>query len=152
LNISISYISNFKPTRIYKHIKTTNLLTLKQKKIYCKNFFFFLFLLKYFNKNNYNNTFFLKPEKKKKYTILRAPYRHKLSRHQIEFCRFHIICNFKFILNNHLRIKNVAQIVEFLNFLKNYYIWFESNIIYQHKIRIHFNFFFRNNFLINYYK
>lgn len=123
LNISISYISNFKPLFLFKHLKQFNLFSIEKKRIHCKNFFFFIFLLKYYNFNFFKkSSIFIKPIKKKKYTLLRAPYRHKLSRHQFEFSRFYIICNFKLYFLNNFIINNLQQIYKFLVFLKNYFI------------------------------
>lgn len=150
LKISISYLTNFKPSNFltfknYKLFKNKN-----NSKIISRNFFLFLLLLKYSNKTNFfNTTIFVKPFYKKILTILRAPYRHKLSRHQFILSRYSIIYTINFNLDK-VVFKNILEVLFFIKNIKKYYIWFESNIVQQHQTKIFLNIFFKNFFSINF--
>lgn len=150
LKISISYLTNFKPSNFltfknYKLFKNKN-----NSKIISRNFFLFILLLKYSNKTNFfNTTIFVKPFYKKILTILRAPYRHKLSRHQFILSRYSVVYTISFNLEK-IFFKNVSEVLFFIKNIKKYYIWFESNIVQQHQTKIILNTFFTNNFIINY--
>lgn len=146
--ISISYITNFKPSSFlnfkdYKLFKSRN-----NSKIISRNFFLFLLLLKYSNnRDNFNTTVFVKPFYKKVLTILRAPYRHKLSRHQFILSRYSILYTINFNLDK-IIFTDLSEIIFFLKNIKKFYIWFESNIVQQHQSKIFLNFLFNNFFLI----
>jgi hypothetical protein len=144
--MNISYLTNFKP-----HHKISDDFSFeinnKQHAIFCKNFLIFLLLMKYiFSESNNNISLFVKPQQKTLQTILRPPYRHKISRHQITVHRYYIACVFKFNLSRNLEISNLNQIYFFLNKVKKYYIFFETNICYMHRSKIKFNFHFNNFF------
>lgn len=150
MKISISYITNFKPSdfsnfKNFKILKNNN-----NNKIISRNFFLFLLLLKYSNVDDkLNVSIFIKPFFKKFITVLRAPYRHKLSRHQFIMSRYYVLYSINMNIN-YIIIKNIFEITYLLKKIKHFYIWFESNIVYQHQVKIFFNFFFKNNFkLIN---
>jgi hypothetical protein len=119
---SISYITNFKPS-IINEFNNLKLFKFKNKnRIICRNFFLFLLLLKYLKKkNHFNNTLFIKPFKKKLYTILRAPYRHKLTRHQFSIDRFKIVSRIQLPISN-IIINNVSDLYKILINLKQFYI------------------------------
>jgi hypothetical protein len=119
---SISYITNFKPQAI-NEFTNIRLFKFKNKnRILCRNFFLFLLLLKYLKKkNNFNNTVFIKPFKKKLYTILRAPYRHKLARHQFSLDRFKIISRIELPINNNIIINQITDLNNTLINLKQFY-------------------------------
>lgn len=149
LKISISYTTNFKPANFlnfknYKLFKNKNNL-----KIISRNFFLFLLLLKYSNKSDksgfYNITIFIKPFYKKFLTVLRAPYRHKLSRHQFILSRYSILYSINFN-SDKICFNNISEILYFLKNMKRFYIWFESSIVQQHQSKIFLNFFFLNFF------
>lgn len=122
LKISISYITNFKPSdflffnnlKLFK--KTSN------NKIISRNFFLFLILLKYADNNNmFSTSIFVKPTYNKFITLLRAPYRYKLSRHQFSVSRYFVLLT----MNNQLDIlecKNLKELINFINLLKKFYI------------------------------
>lgn len=156
MKISMSYITNFKPAN-FLHFNDLKLFGNKKKnKIISRNFFLFLLLIKYTNKTNnpqlLNTSLFVKPFYKKFITLLRAPYRHKLSRHQFILSRYHVLCTFK-INSNILEFSKNFEIFFFIKKFKNFYIWFESNIVYLHQSKIFFNFLFINNFkIINFKK
>ena len=156
MKISLSYITNFKPAN-FLNFNNLNLFKNKnKKKIISRNFFLFLLLLKYTNSNSLDNkilntTVFVKPFYKKFITLLRAPYRHKLSRHQFILSRYHILCTIK-INTKLLQFKKDFEIFFFIKQIKKFYIWFESNIVYLHQSKIFFTFFFENNFKLNTFK
>lgn len=144
----MSYITNFKPANFsnFRNFQIFN--NNKNKKIISRNFFLFLLLLKYTNnKNLLNVSIFVKPFFKKFITVLRAPYRHKLSRHQFILSRYSVLYTIS-IKNNLIFISNIFEIIYLIKKIKKFYIWFESNIVYQHQIKIFFNFFFEKNFKI----
>ena len=123
VKISISYITNFKPANF---LNFNNLQLFKNKnknKIISRNFFLFLLLLKYVNtdKTLLNTSVFVKPFFKKFITVLRAPYRHKLSRHQFILSRYSLLftinLNFKKIL-----FKNISEIIFFFKNTKKFYV------------------------------
>lgn len=151
LKVSISYTTNFKPANFlnfknYKLFKNKN-----DSKIISRNFFLFLLLLKYSNKNNYFNTsIFVKPFYRKILTVLRAPYKNKLSRHQFILSRYSIVYTLKFNLKKFF-FNKVSDISFFLKNIKKFYTWFESNIVQQHQTKIFFNFVLKDFFLINFF-
>jgi len=98
-----------------------NLFKSNKNQIFCRNLFLFLILIKYKNKNLLDkSTVFIKPYKKKIYTILRAPYRHKLSRHQLVLNRYNIISSIKMKTNNIFFAKNFKNVLEIFNFFKTF--------------------------------
>jgi hypothetical protein len=126
-----------------------NLFKSNKNQIFCRNLFLFLILIKYKNKNLLDkSTVFIKPYKKKIYTILRAPYRHKLSRHQLVLNRYNIISSIKMKTNNIFFAKNFKNVLEIFNFFKTFNMWFESNIIYNHRIKFSYTFYYDYNFIL----
>jgi hypothetical protein len=122
LKVSISYTTNFKPS-YFLNFKNLKLFKNKNKsKIISRNFFLFLLLLKYTNNdNNLNTTLFVKPFFKKLLTILRAPYRHKLSRHQFVLNRYSVILNIKFKVSI-MKFSNLSEIIFILKNIKHFYV------------------------------
>lgn len=126
ININISYLTNFKPTSF---LYFSNIKLFKNKnnnKIVSRNFFLFLVLIKYmktssYNLNYLNTSIFIKPHYKKFITLLRAPYRHKLSRHQFMFSRYYVLLTIK---NNvkHLYTDNVNNLIIYIHFIKRFYV------------------------------
>lgn len=149
LKISISYTTNFKPANFlnfknYKLFKNKN-----NSKIISRNFFLFLLLLKHSNNSDYfNTTIFIKPFYKKVLTVLRAPYRHKLSRHQFILSRYSVLYSINFNLQK-IWFNNTSEVLYFLKNIKNFYIWFESNIVQQHQSKIFLSFFLKNFYYLN---
>ncbi len=139
--MSISYITNFK---IQSALKNNFVFSFKNDKniIVCKNFLIFLYLLNHQFGNNKNIKFFFKPKKFKLETLLRAPYRHKISRHQLTFSRYFFDVKFFFNINTSVNINN-NQLIFLIKELKNYFIFFETNICFVHKYKI--SFFFKNS-------
>lgn len=148
--ISISYTTNFKPSDFlffndYKLFKNRN-----NEKIISRNFFLFLILLKHTNLDTpyiFNTSIFVKPNYKKFITLLRAPYRYKLARHQFMMSRYYVLFSLNINFEN-LFFNNVKDIINFLKISKNFYFWFESNIVSQHQTKVNIKFFFNTNFLI----
>jgi hypothetical protein len=122
IKFTISYITNFKPAdfltfKDFKIFKTKN-----KQKIISRNFFLFLILLKYTNTNdNINISLFVKPTFKKSITLLRAPYRYKLARHQFILSRYFIVFSFYFKIKE-LFIHNNNSIINFIKLVKTFYV------------------------------
>lgn len=157
LFFNLSYITNFKPVLTDKFEKekievTTNLR--KNSHILCRNLFLYFLYLKYCNKNkNFKKiSIFIKPYYSNTYTILRAPYRYKLGRHQLGLSRYYILVSLSLNLNHVFKTNNVNQIIIFLNNSKKFYPWLESNICYQHRALISFDYYLNENFKISNYK
>jgi hypothetical protein len=155
-NFKITYTTNFKPNTfvdLNKIIVEKNFKNFKKigHFIKCKNFIVFIILLRYLNSSN-KIKFFVKPAFSNTITLLRAPYKNKISRHQLSVSRYFILITFS--LNNELPLPllNLNQLIylnkEFLNFM----LFFETNIIYKHQIKIFAFFNFKNFFFIKNYK
>lgn len=144
---NLTLFTNFNPF-FFKTLKI-NFKIKKKQKIFCKNFLFFFILLKFFKKHSNINVsnIFVKPKKKSLITLLRPPYKNKLSRHQITNNRFFL--NFK--LKTPIKISNNINI-EILKknifFFKSFFSFFETNLLYQHKIKFYFKFNNSSNFLL----
>ena len=147
--VNINYLTNFNPLN-FKNFNKFDLIN--KNKIYCRNFFLFLFLLKYLNKNKFCNkiNLFIKPLKKKYNNILRAPYKNKLSKHQLGVYRYNILITFYF-LKTVYTYKNINNFFYFFNNFNNFFNFLESNLIYNYKLKIFFNFKIPFNFLIKKY-
>lgn len=144
--------TNFKPKYI-NDFSNINIFKKNKNQIFCRNLFLFLILIKYKNKKLVNNsTVFIKPYKKKIYTILRAPYRHKLARHQIVLNRYEIVSTIKIKSDSIFNTKNFNDILKLFVFFKNFNTWFESNVIYNYKTKTSYMFNYNYNFLIKNYK
>lgn len=150
VNFSINYTTNFKPN-IFSKFKFLKLFSNKKNnKLLNKNFFLFLLLIKYFHKNKFfkSNSLFIKPLKKKSLVLLRAPYRHKLARHEFTLLRYNIVYTFS-INTNLIYIYKLEHLLKIFSSLKNFYKFFETNIVYQHKIKFYFYFNYKANFIMN---
>ena len=119
----------------------------------CRNFILFLLLTNYLKKNDFflNFSFFVKPFFKKSNIILRAPYKNKLSRHHLSYNRYNLLIKFSFNLKNNFNVINTNDLIFFLKKIKSFFLWFESNICYQHKIKFILNTTHVNNFLLKKY-
>jgi len=148
----MNFITNFRP--INTTINSNFFFKIRSKnRIMCRNFILFLLLISYLKKNNFflNFTFFIKPFFKKSSVILRAPYKNKLSRHHLGYNRYNLLIKFNFDLLNFIRIQNFNDLNYLILKFKSFFLWFESNICYQHKIKLIFNINFINNFLLTKY-
>lgn len=147
--LSTHLITNFKP-KILKNFNKLNFFKKNKKQIFCKNFFLFLLLLKFKKHTIFSkSTIFIKPYKKKIYTILRSPYRHKLTRHQLVLNRYEIVSSIKIKIENKIIISNFVNFLKLFNTLSKYNLWFESNIISNHKFKFQCNLFYKNNFKLS---
>lgn len=113
----------------------------------------FLILIK-FKKSVFfdKSTIFIKPYKKKIYTILRSPYRHKLARHQIVLNRYNIVSSLRIKTNKIFKNNNFKNVLKIFNFFKNFNVWFETNLIYNYKIKFSYLFHYNLNFQIKKFK
>lgn len=148
----MNFITNFRP--INNDINSSFFFKIRSKnRIMCRNFILFLLLISYLKKINFflNFSFFVKPVFKKSIVILRAPYKNKLSRHQLSYKRYNLMLRFKLKLNDFIVFKNINDLVFLINKIKSFFLWFESNICYQHKIKFNFNLTYINNFLLKKY-
>ena len=149
---SNDFVTNFKPNNL-KNFNNLTFLKKNKTQIFCKNFFLFILLLKY--RNNHSNkfnfkkcSFHIKPTKKKVYTILRSPYRHKLARQQFFLLRYFIKFSLKIIFSKNFIFNKYINIIDLFYKLKEFNDVFETNIIYNHKKKLSFNFFFNCNFIL----
>jgi len=148
----MNFITNFRPINTNKN--NTLFLKVKTKnRIMCRNFILFLLLITFLKKNDFflNFSFFVKPFFKKSSVILRAPYKNKLSRHQLSYNRYNLLIKFSFKLTNILFIKKKNDFNFLVKKLKSFFFWFESNICYQHKIKFIFYINYVDNFLLKKY-
>ena len=147
IKISLKYITNFNPNFLIKPQNLNKNYANNSDKINCKNFILFILLIKHVFKKN-KVSIFVRPKKSNIYNILRAPYKNKMARHQLMFSRFFFNISFNLLLDNKIFFKNKANLFFFLNFLKNFYSFFESNVCFQHKSNINFKFYLNNFFFI----
>jgi len=148
----MNFITNFRP--INTEINSNFFFKIKSKnRLMCRNFILFLLLISYLKNNIFflDFSFFVKPVFKKSIVILRAPYKNKLSRHQLSYNRYNLMLKFDFKLNRLISFNQIHDLISLVNKVKSFFIWFESNICYQHKIKINFNFTNINNFLLKKY-
>jgi hypothetical protein len=148
----MNFITNFRP--ISTNINSNFFFKVKTKnRIMCRNFILFLLLIN-FLKNSFfflDFSFFVKPFFKKSSVILRAPYKNKLSRHQLAYSRYNLMLKFNFKLNHFLKLTKLNDLIFLINKIKSFFLWFESNICYQHKIKLNFNLNYVDNFLLKKY-
>lgn len=148
----MNFITNFRP--INTNINSNFFFRVKTKnRIMCRNFVLFLLLINYLKKNNFfsNFSFFVKPFFKKSSVILRAPYKNKLSRHQLAYNRYNLMLRFNLKINDFIQLNQINDLIFLIKKIKSFFLWFESNICYQHKIKLNFNLNYVNNFLLKKY-
>lgn len=121
-----SLTTNFKPenTNSFNNSEVFNKnkkIKINDNKIVCRNFFLFFVLMKYNKKNSLStSSFFVKPIKKNVQTILRAPYRHKITRHQLTLVRYNIIFKLVFNFKNKIVTKKFENIKKIMKTLLSY--------------------------------
>ena len=153
----MSYITNFRPEVFLKKVRRTQIIfkgLQRDNHVICRNFFLFFLFLKYCYKKSYfkKMSVFIKPRHSNLFTLLRAPYRYKLGRHQLTTSRYTVLCSFTLSKHIVVNLNKTNQLIVFLKICKNFYPWFESNICYQHIVFIHLVINYKNNFLIKNYK
>lgn len=119
----MNFITNFRP--INTDINSTFFFKIKHKnRIMCRNFILFLLLISYLKNNNLflNFNFFVKPIFKKSAVILRAPYKNKLSRHQLCYNRYNLMLQFKLKLNNFIFINSVNDLIFLITRIKSFFL------------------------------
>ncbi len=131
----MTLITNFKPTtNITRNFNLNN-----KNKINPRNFLLFLRVLtKFFNDKSV--CVFVKPRRTSNLTILRSPYRHKLTRHQLTFNRFSIDVNLRFPIKSECLNLNNNSLINTINEFKKFLNSFETNVCNQHKYTISFKF------------
>jgi hypothetical protein len=144
LYININYISNFNPNffKNFNNFKNKN-----KKKIICRNFFLFLFLLNFLKNFLACNSLkiFVKPKKKNFINVLKAPYKNKLSKHQIGFSRYFLIFKLVVMVNVYI-FNNFSQFFLFLNKFIYFLKFFETNLVYNYKLIFKLKFKLNNYF------
>ena len=146
--------SSFK-VNVNEHYKIgENYLSITKKKnklILCKNFIYLLFIIRIL-KNFKDVSFFVMPKTKKNHkSVLRPPYKNKISRHSIGTDLWKINLTFK-IFN--IKLINFSNIKDLVFFNKNFFKKFsflETNIANQRKIRFNFFFLYNDNFKLKNY-
>lgn len=141
---------NFNPNFLVKptHLSKKNTKILSEK-INCKNFIIFFILVKHIFKDS-KISYFNKPKKSvfSSINVLRGPYKNKMSRHQINLSRYFFDIKLILKLDKNLNFTDLKSVSNFLNLFKNFYSFFESNLVYQHKSSFIFFFFLKNFFFI----
>ncbi len=147
IRINLKYVTNFNPNFLIKTFNIDKKSKNPNNKINCKNFIIFVLLLKNIFKKN-KISIFIKPKYSNLTNILRAPYKNKMSRHQIALSRFFFNISLKFDIDTAVKLHNLGNVNFFLAKLLNFYSFFESNVCFQHKSTIIFNFYLKNFFLL----
>ena len=148
----MNFITNFRP--INTNVNSTYFFKVKSKnRIMCRNFILFLLLVSYLKNSCFflNFSFFVKPFFKKSVVILRAPYKNKLSRHQLAYNRYNLMLKFDLKLTNSIKLNCLSDLTFLIKKVKSFFLWFESNICYQHRIKLNFNLNYVGNFLLKKY-
>jgi len=97
---------------------------------------------------NSKSCMWIKPLKQKNITLLRAPYRYKLSRQQITITRYFIFYKLVFNFKKNFYLDTIKNCIDFTNSMKKFNIWIESNIVYQFKIKCTFKIFLKTFFFV----
>jgi hypothetical protein len=149
LKVSLKYVTNFNPNFLLKPDNLTKNFdrNTNNGRVNCKNFILFILLLKNIFKKN-KIAIFTKPKQSSIHNILRAPYKNKMSKHQITLSRFNFNITVSVDLKKAIDLKNTKQVVKILDCLKTFYSFFESNVCFQHRSNIAFKFLLNNYFLI----
>lgn len=141
---------SFLKKRINNSLLNQKFESYDQKKIFSKNFLIFLMMLHFFFKKDKNInssvSFFILPKRCNNYTMLRAPFRHKLAKKHYSVVRYKLICTLKLNFFKNLNfLKNFSSSVKLIEFLKNKFIFFDSNICYQSKLSFFYKFYLNKN-------
>jgi len=152
LHLSLHYVTNFQPNCTPSFLKNsqTEIKRNLNSKVFCKNFLIFLIIIRNVLGGN-NPKFFIKPNYSNTINILRAPYKNKISKHQVCLSRYFIVVKFKLSCDNFFCFNNLNSLVFFINQLKEFYSFFETNICFQHRSVLFFNFFYQDFFKLTNY-
>lgn len=119
----MNFITNFRP--INTNMNSNFFFKIKSKnRIMCRNFILFLLLISYLKNNKFflNFSFFVKPFFKKSAVILRAPYKNKLSRHQLSYNRYNLMLIFNLRLNNLIKLNQINDLFFLINKIKSFFL------------------------------
>lgn len=156
LTFFLSLLSNFPLSLKHANTIPAKNFRFRGKKKILKNFLLFLCLINQFNKltvpeflakNYINCSYFIISTKKKTFVLLRAPFRHKLTKKKIFLKRFKIIIKTSIYLNSHTLITKLSDLCLFVTLVKNYFTSFESNLVRQHKLFLNYSFFVKRSLL-----
>jgi hypothetical protein len=119
---SINYITNFKPNFINSSKNLTFFNKDTNKIILNKSFFLFLISIRFLRRKSFfnKNTLFVKKYKKNIQTLLRPPYRHKLSRHQLILNRYYIVHNMEYFFYDFLYLNNFSELLYLIKNFKHF--------------------------------
>lgn len=147
----MKYVTNFQPNKNNFLLKSKKInFSVHNEKIFCKNFLVFFILIKHsFWKTNTSVNVFIQPHYANTLNILRAPYKNKISKHQITLSRYTITVSVKLKLDDFFVFNNINSCCFFLNKLKQYYAFFETNIAFQHRSVLSIFIIFKNFFLLS---
>lgn len=147
----MKYVTNFSADSAVRHSNLYDTKIKNKRKMYikksCRHFILFVYFLKNIF-SNHNISIFVKPKKINIFNILRAPYKNKISKHQMTLSRFYLNVSLKIKLNDFIHFNNTNSVTNIVNFLKSFYSFFESNICFQHKSNMYFHFYLNNYFFI----
>lgn len=116
------------------------------KKKNLKNFMYFLCLYNLISNTLSKTTDLTKPslvslpKQIKKFTLLRAPFRHKLSKKNYVLIRYKSLMIFYIFYKNNLKINKVLELYDFFKVILSHLYWFETNIQYLHRIDLSVSF------------
>ena len=119
----MNFITNFRP--INTNINSNTFFKIKTKnRIMCRNFILFLLLINYLKHNVFflKFSFFVKPFFKKSAVILRAPYKNKLSRHQLSYNRYQLTLKFNFKLNSLVKLTHINDLIFLIKKIKSFFL------------------------------
>jgi hypothetical protein len=90
----------------------------------CRNFILFLLLINYLKNNVFflNFSFFVKPFFKKSAVILRAPYKNKMSRHQLSYSRYNLMLKFNFKLGEFIKLNRLGDLIFLIKKIKSFFL------------------------------
>lgn len=119
----MNFITNFRP--VSTNINSNFFFKVKSKnRIMCRNFILFLLLISYLKNTEFflNFSFFVKPFFKKSSVILRAPYKNKLSRHQLAYNRYNLMLRFNLKLNYLINLTQINEINFLIKKIKSFFL------------------------------
>ena len=89
--------------------------------------------------DNQEISVFVQPFYSNTINILRAPYKNKISKHQVTLSRYVVITKIMFFDNLGKNYTSIPSVCHQINFLKNQLSFFESNVAFQHKSTVKLN-------------
>lgn len=77
------------------------------------------------------------PKIVKKFTLLRAPFRHKLTKKNYTLTQYKSIFYFSLFFNYNIKIKDISELIRLIKLTLRYLYWFETSIQYIHKVDLY---------------